>query len=427
MLLPGCATCIFLFCLFSLIPLISATHNLTLPHQHPYPEVVAQEVQRRVNESISRRLLLPTISKDQCLTGNPIDDCWQCDPNWGNNRQRLADCAIGFGQAAMGGKGGMIYVVSDSSDADAVNPKPGTLRHAVIQTEPLWIIFAADMTIKLKHELIVNSYKTIDGRGANVQVTGNGCITLQYVSNVIIHNIHVYNCLPSGNTIVRSSPTHAGWRGRSDGDGISLYGARNIWIDHCALSHCTDGLIDAIMGSTAITISNSYFSHHDEVMLLGHEDGYMPDSGMQVTKRVDTNEGEWSDWNWRTEGDMMINGAYFVPSGNGLSNEYAKASSLDPQSAVLIDQLTMHAGVFGGPRGDNSIPISYGGGTTTGATSNSHARPTGGDSADDPFGMIFGNAAAPPSSPPPIATTIFFLSLLIIPNLYLNIATNQGG
>ncbi|XP_031104736.1 probable pectate lyase 5 [Ipomoea triloba] len=491
MLLPGSATCIFLFCFFSLTPLISATHNLTLPHQHPYPEVVAQEVQRRVNESISRRLLLPTISKDQCLTGNPIDDCWQCDPNWGNNRQRLADCAIGFGQAAMGGKGGMIYVVSDSSDADAVNPKPGTLRHAVIQTEPLWIIFAADMTIKLKHELIVNSYKTIDGRGVNVQITGNGCITLQYVSNVIIHNIHVYNCLPSGNTIIRSSPTHAGWRGRSDGDGISLYGARNIWIDHCALSHCTDGLIDAIMGSTAITISNSYFSHHDEVMLLGHEDGYMPDSGMQVTiafnhfgegcvqrmprcrrgyihvvnndytewqmyaiggsanptinsqgnryiapvdpnakevtKRVDTNEGEWSDWNWRTEGDMMINGAYFVPSGNGLSNEYAKASSLDPQSAVLIDQLTMHAGVFGGPRGDNSIPISYGGGTTTGATSNSHARPTGGDSADDPFGMIFGNAAAPPSSPPPIATTIFFLSLLIIPNLYLNIATNQGG
>ena len=50
-----------------------------------------------------------------------------------------------------------------------------------------------------------------------------------------------------------------------------------------ALSRCTDGLIDAIMGSTGITISNSYFSHHDEVMLLGHSDDYEPDSGMQVT------------------------------------------------------------------------------------------------------------------------------------------------
>lgn len=49
------------------------------------------------------------------------------------------------------------------------------------------------------------------------------------------------------------------------------------------MSHCTDGLIDAVMGSTAITISNNYFTHHDEVMLLGHDDNYAPDTGMQVT------------------------------------------------------------------------------------------------------------------------------------------------
>ncbi|KAM1531354.1 hypothetical protein PS2_005467 [Malus domestica] len=65
------------------------------------------------------------------------------------------------------------------------------------------------------------------------------------------------------------SPTHVGWRGKSDGDGISLFGARKIWIDHCSLSFCTDGLIDAIMGSTGITISNNYFAHHDEVMPVG--------------------------------------------------------------------------------------------------------------------------------------------------------------
>ncbi|KAM0985661.1 hypothetical protein ACFX13_013122 [Malus domestica] len=33
------------------------------------------------------------------------------------------------------------------------------------------------MTIKLKYELIVNSFKTIDGRCVNVHVTGGGCIT----------------------------------------------------------------------------------------------------------------------------------------------------------------------------------------------------------------------------------------------------------
>jgi len=33
-------------------------------------------------------------SDDTCkgrLTGNPIDDCWKCDPNWEKNRWKLAD------------------------------------------------------------------------------------------------------------------------------------------------------------------------------------------------------------------------------------------------------------------------------------------------------------------------------------------------
>lgn len=87
----------------------------------------------------------------------------------------------------------------------------------------------------------------------------------------------------AGDTNVRSSPTHYGYRTKSDGDGISIFGSKDIWIDHCSLSHCKDGLIDAIMGSTGLTISNNYFSHHNEVMLLGHSDDYLPDSGMQVT------------------------------------------------------------------------------------------------------------------------------------------------
>ncbi|XAR72144.1 Pectate lyase, partial [Bertholletia excelsa] len=401
----------------------------TLPHPHPNPEAVVQDLQRRVNVSISRRQMLastgdPTSHAQlSCLTGNPIDDCWRCDPNWANNRQHLADCAIGFGRSAAGGKGGQFYLVIDPSDHDPANPSPGTLRHAVIQTEPLWIIFASSMLIQLKDELIVNSYKTIDGRGAYVHITGGGCITLQYVSHVIIHNIRVSHCVPTGDALVRSSPDHVGWRGISDGDGISIFGSRDLWIDHCSLSHCTDGLIDAIMGSTAITISNSYFSHHNEVMLMGHNDAYLADSAMQVTiafnhfgerlvqrmprcrhgyfhvvnndytewqmyaiggsanptinsqgnryiapvdpyakevtRRVDTDESEWAGWNWRTDGDIMVNGAYFVPSGEGPSAQYAMATSFDPIPANFIDQLTMNAGVFGEPGGhdaDISIP-----------------------------------------------------------------------
>ena len=218
-----------------------------------------------------------------CGTGNPIDDCWRCDPDWEKNRQRLADCAYGFGKGAIGGKNGKIYVVTDSGDDDPVDPKPGTLRYAVIRDEPLWIIFARDMVIKLKEELIMNSYKTIDGRGASVHIANGPCITIQYVTNIIIHGVHIHDCKQGGNAYVRDSPGHFGWRTISDGDGVSIFGGSHIWVDHCSLSNCHDGLIDAIHGSTAITISNNYMTHHDKVMLLGHSDSYTQDKNMQVT------------------------------------------------------------------------------------------------------------------------------------------------
>nr|XP_043625984.1 probable pectate lyase 5 [Erigeron canadensis] len=429
---------ILLFCLLTFFFLgIRATPlNLTLPYQHPNPEAVVEEVQRRLNVSIHRRqLLLDTAAgSNNCLTGNPIDDCWKCDPNWFNDRQRLAGCGIGFGRLAFGGKGGQYYTVTSSSDDDPVNPIPGTLRHAALQTEPLWIVFASNMLIKLKHELLVNSYKTLDGRGVKVEITGGGCITVQNVTNVIIHNIRVYDCVPVGNADIRSSPTQVGRRGLSDGDAISIKGSTNIWVDHCSLAHCTDGLIDATLGSTAITISNNYFTDHNEVMLMGHDDAYLADKGMQatfafnrfgrglvqrmprcrhgyfhvvnndytewkmyaiggsanptiysqgnrfvapadpnakqVTRRVDADEKVWAGWNWRTDGDLMENGAFFVPSGQNGNDMYA---SVDPKSANFVEQLTTNAGVFdvrnmpfGGvpvtPPGGGGVPVTPPGG-----------------------------------------------------------------
>lgn len=121
--------------------------------------------------------------------------------------------------------------------------------------------------ITLKQELIMNSFKTIDGRGVNVHIANGACITIQFITNVIIHGINVHDCKPTGNAMVRSSPSHYGWRTMADGDAISIFGSSHIWIDHNSLSNCADGLIDAIMGSTAITISNNYFTHHNEVFI----------------------------------------------------------------------------------------------------------------------------------------------------------------
>lgn len=195
---------------------------------------------------------------------NPIDSCWRRKANWASNRRALADCAVGFGKGAMGGKYGATYVVTTPSD-DPVNPKPGTLRYGVIQTKPLWIVFAKDMVITLKNELIMNSFKTIDGRGAKVEIAYGPCISIQGVSHVIIHGISIHDCKPGKSGLVRSTTMHVGHRLGSDGDAISIFTSSHVWIDHCFLASCTDGLIDVIHASTAITISNNYFSHHDKV------------------------------------------------------------------------------------------------------------------------------------------------------------------
>ncbi|KAB8101181.1 hypothetical protein EE612_031889, partial [Oryza sativa] len=68
-----------------------------------------------------------------------------------------------------------------------------------------------------------------------------------------------------------------------DGDGISIMSSSNIWIDHVSMSNCSDGLIDAVSGSTAITISNGHFTKHDHVMLFGASNSDAQDEVMQIT------------------------------------------------------------------------------------------------------------------------------------------------
>lgn len=203
--------------------------------------------------------------KGTCLATNPIDKCWRCRKDWAKNRKKLADCVLGFGRRTTGGQEGEIYVVTDSSDDDMLDPKPGTLRHAVIQEEPLWIIFSRRMNIKLKQELIMAGNKTIDARGYNIHIAYGCGITIQFVSNVIIHGLHIHDIVPCYGGMIRDSIDHYGLRTASDGDGVSVFGSTNVWLDHLSMSNCNDGLIDVIMASTAVTISNCHFTNHNEV------------------------------------------------------------------------------------------------------------------------------------------------------------------
>lgn len=195
---------------------------------------------------------------------NKIDSCWRWDSNWAEERQTLANCAIGFGGSAIGGKNGEIYVVTDSSD-DAKNPKEGTLRWGVTRNEPLWIIFDHDMTLEFENELMINSYKTIDARGVTVKVGNGPCFTIQGVEHVIIHGLTIRHCTGGKVGNVMSNVDHVGLRRGSDGDAISIFQSNNVWIDHCTLSSCSDGLVDVIHSSNYITVSNCRFTNHNKV------------------------------------------------------------------------------------------------------------------------------------------------------------------
>ncbi|KAG8384733.1 hypothetical protein BUALT_Bualt04G0148900 [Buddleja alternifolia] len=269
--------------------------NRTLLSYEPQPEKIVSHLNMHVHRTLkeiaeensssnsTRRHLLARGYAGPCMATNPIDRCWRCQENWAENRFRLADCGLGFGYKAKGGKNGRIYTVNDSSDSDLLNPKPGTLRHAVIQNETLWIIFSKSMTIRLQQELIMTSNKTIDGRGATVVIAYGASFMLQNVQNIIIHGIKIHDIHPGAGGLIRSSIDHFGLRTKSDGDGISIFGSQDIWIDHVSMTKCADGLIDAIAGSTGITISNCHFTDHNEVMLFGASDSHTQDEKMQVT------------------------------------------------------------------------------------------------------------------------------------------------
>ncbi|GLJ28727.1 hypothetical protein SUGI_0566140 [Cryptomeria japonica] len=156
---------------------------------------------------------------------NAIDKCWRKNPNWAQDRKKLATCAKGFGARAKGGKLGDIYTVTRDDD-NPVNPAPGSLRYAVSRHRPLWITFARDMYVLLKR---------------------------------------VEKIYPQ------------------DGDAISIQSAKQVWIDHNTLSHCDDGLIDVTLGSNKITISNNWFFNHNEAMLLGNSDEDQADKNMMIT------------------------------------------------------------------------------------------------------------------------------------------------
>ncbi|GAB2293207.1 hypothetical protein Dimus_027415 [Dionaea muscipula] len=216
---------------------------------------------------------------------NAIDRCWRGTQNWSSQRQQLAMCSVGFSGKMKNnvGKNVVYYSVTNPSD-DAANPKPGTLRYGVTKLSgKIWITFDRDMRIQLQKPLLIGSFTTIDGRGAEVHIARGGCFMLDRVTDVIIHGLRFHHCRPQGGGEVMGPGSKMMQLSTSDGDAIRVVASTKVWIDHNTLYKCEDGLVDVTLGSTNITISNNWFRDHDKVMLLGHADDFDADKNMKVT------------------------------------------------------------------------------------------------------------------------------------------------
>ncbi|XAR68998.1 Pectate lyase [Bertholletia excelsa] len=181
-------------------------------------------------------------------------------PNADSFLRALARQAEGFGQSAIGGLYGPIFHVTTLADDG-----PGSLREGCDREEPLWIVFELSGTIALSSSLRVSSYKTIDGRGQRIKLTGKG-LKLKKREHVIICNLEF-----------------EGGRG-PDGDAIQIKpNSKHIWIDRCSFCDYEDGLIDITRGSTHVTISRCYFSRHNKTILIGADPSHTGDRCIRVT------------------------------------------------------------------------------------------------------------------------------------------------
>jgi pectate lyase len=133
-----------------------------------------------------------------------------------------------------GGGDGPVVTVSDYSE----------LASYASQTTPYTILVSGTMSYTTM--MPVASNKTIVGIGSTARLEGFG-LDMNGVSNVVIRNLTIFD---------------------SGIDGIAMRNTDHVWIDHCHLTACTDGLLDITKASDYVTVSWVRFSNHDKTSLV---------------------------------------------------------------------------------------------------------------------------------------------------------------
>lgn len=130
--------------------------------------------------------------------------------------------AEGFGRYTSGGRGGKIYLVTKTSD----DGSEGTLRYALNQKGPRYIIFKTGGTIYLQSPLKIHEGNvTIAGQTA----PGDGITIANYETFVAADNV-----------IIRYMRFRMGNQKKFEGDALGARFIKNLIVDHCSMSWSTD-------------------------------------------------------------------------------------------------------------------------------------------------------------------------------------------
>ena len=98
--------------------------------------------------------------------------------------------------------------------------------------------------------LQVNSNKTLIGVGEGATIEGGIRVRGKadaFVSNVIIQNLRIHGATSD-----------------VDGDGMHIYYAHHVWVDHCEIWDSPDGNLDIVHASNWVTISWTKFRYTDD-------------------------------------------------------------------------------------------------------------------------------------------------------------------
>jgi pectate lyase len=152
----------------------------------------------------------------------------------------------GWGNQATGGKDGAVRAVST----------PAEFATAAADPAPLWISFAAPMTIT--GPIKVGSNKTIDARAfpGKVKVLGDkGGMRMEGVKNIIVIGVDF----------------DGGWkdygRDTEGADGVQARNASDLWFDHCRFAQWPDGCIDLKEGMKNVSVTWCRFDKHYQALL----------------------------------------------------------------------------------------------------------------------------------------------------------------